>query len=162
MQRFTKILFINLVIISYLVYPAQGQSKTDQRTFDGLLRQYEQSINRADIKMGSALWSHTAEVSFIHPRATEYGWSGIQKVYKMFDQMFSKRELRGSKEKLTVYGDVAWLTFEWVFDATMKANNSFIQTKGRETQIWRKINNQWKLVHIHYSGMPVTGEGQGF
>lgn len=76
--------------------------------------------------------------------------------------MFAKRELHGSKEKTTIYGDVAWLTFEWVFDATMKADNSPIQTKGRETQLWRKINNQWKLVHIHYSGMPVTGEKQGF
>lgn len=85
MQRFTQILFTSLVIIGCLLYPALGQSKTDQQAIHGLLRQYEQSINRADIKMGSALWSHAAEISFIHPRATEYGWSGIQNVYKMFN-----------------------------------------------------------------------------
>lgn len=37
-----------------------------------------------------------------------------------------------------------------------------MQTKGCETQIWRKSHNEWKLVHIHYSGMPVTGQDQGF
>ena len=162
MQRFIQILFVNFLLIGCLVHPALGQSKTDQQTFHALLRQYEQSINRANLKMASALWSHTDEVSFIHPRATEYGWSGIQNVYKMFDQLFAKRELHGSKEKITVYGETAWLTFEWVFDATMKADNSPLQTKGRETQLWRKINNRWKLVHAHYSGMPVTGERQGF
>lgn len=162
MHRFTQILLATFLLIGYLVHPALSQSTTHQQTFHALLRRYEQSINRADLKTASALWAHTAEVSFIHPRATEYGWSGIQNVYKMFDRLFANRDLRGSMEKITVYGDVAWLTFEWVFDATMKADNSPIQTKGRETQLWRKINNQWKLVHIHYSGMPVTGERQGF
>ena len=65
-------------------------------------------------------------------------------------------------EKVSVYGDVAWLTFEWVFDATLKVNNQKLQTKGRETQVWRKIKEEWKLVHVHYSNMPVTGQGQGF
>jgi hypothetical protein len=47
------------------------------------------------------------------------------------------------------------------FDATQEMMNKPIQTKGRETQIWRKLDNEWRLVPIHYSGMPVTGQDQG-
>jgi ketosteroid isomerase-like protein len=71
-------------------------------------------------------------------------------------------ELHGADKKVTVYGYVAWLTFTWVFDAAFKGNNQSIQTKGQETQLWRRRDGQWKLVHVHYSGMPVTGQGQGF
>jgi hypothetical protein len=107
MQRFALILFTSLLYIGALASPALSQPKTDRQTLQTLLRRYEQSINRADIRIGSELWSHAAEISFIHPRATEYGWSGVQNVYKMFDQLFTRRELHGTNEKITVYGDEA-------------------------------------------------------
>jgi len=37
-----------------------------------------------------------------------------------------------------------------------------IATHGRETQVYRKVDGAWRLVHVHYSGMPVTGERLGF
>jgi hypothetical protein len=30
------------------------------------------------------------------------------------------------------------------------------------TQIWEKEANEWRIVHIHYSGMPVTAPRRGF
>jgi hypothetical protein len=123
---------------------------------------YEQSINDADTEMASKLWAHSGEVSFIHPRGTENGWSGIKNIYNMFVGAFTSRELKGLNEKVSMYGDVAWLTFDWIFDATLKFDNSKIQTKGREIRVWRKINNEWLLVHVHYSGLPITGQGRGF
>jgi hypothetical protein len=64
--------------------------------------------------------------------------------------------------KYAYYGNVSWLTFFWTFDGTLKINNNTVQTKGRETQIWRKVNYEWRLVHVHYSGLPDTGLNQGF
>ena len=139
-----------------------GICQTDAKLFSTLLRQYEQSIDRADTVLGAAIWSNNAEVSFINPRSTEYGWNGIKNIYKMFADNFTERELHGFNEKVNVYGDVAWLTFEWVFDAVFRNNNQKIQTKGRETQIWHKEKGNWKLVHVHYSGLPVSGQGRGF
>ena len=81
---------------------------------------------------------------------------------KCLQTISPKENYMALTKKVSVYGDVAWLTFEWVFDATFKSNNEPLQTKGRETQIWHKEKGTWKLVHVHYSNMPVTGEGQGF
>lgn len=142
-----------------VIQAANGQSKN--AAFETFISKYEASINEADTLAGAAIWLKAPEVSFIHPRGTEYGWKGIKNVYDMFATVFTTRKLRASNLKVAEYGDVAWLTFEWVFDAVMKDGKP-LQTKGRETQILRKVNKEWKLVHVHYSAMPVTGNGQGF
>ncbi len=137
-------------------------SKSDSALFNSLVTSYVQSIDRADTILASKLWAHTDEISFINPGGNEYGWKGVKNIYKIFNDNFSTRKLSFNNVKFAVYNDVGWLEFFWVFDGTMKVNNNPVQTKGRETQIWRKINNEWRLVHVHYSGMPVTGQGQGF
>jgi ketosteroid isomerase-like protein len=127
-----------------------------------LVGKYKESINAADAALGASLFSKSSEVSFIHPRGHERGWDAIQKgIYGMFADNFTKRELKSSDERINVYGDTAWVEFYWVFDATLK-DNSPLQTKGRETQIWKREAGQWRIVHVHYSGMPVTAPRQGF
>jgi ketosteroid isomerase-like protein len=138
-------------------YRASSQEITDSVVFSNLVSQYTRSIDKADTILGSAVWSHTTEVSFINPRGNEYGWNGVKNIYKFFGDNFSTRKLSFSHLKFSDYGNVAWLEFYWIFDATLKSDNSPVQTKGRETQIWRKVNSEWRLVHVHYSGMPVTG-----
>lgn len=135
---------------------------SDSGFFNALVTQYVESINQADTVLGRKLWAPTAEISFIHPRGTEYGWAGIRTIYNMFRENFSARRLTFYDLKYSYYGDVSWVTFYWIFDATVKPGNNALRTKGRETQIWRKINYEWRLVHVHYSGMPVTGQGEAF
>ena len=79
----------------------------------------------------------------------------------MFAETFVKRDLKTSDERISVYGDAAWAEFYWVFDTTLK-DDTPLQTKGRETQIWKKEGAEWRLIHVHYSGPPVTAPGQGF
>ncbi len=129
-----------------------------------LLVQYKKSINDADTTLGSKIWAHTNEVSFIHPRGHEHGWEGVKNnVYGMFRNAFSARDLKSDNETINVYGDVAWVEFYWVFDATFAGEKPMpLQTKGRETQILKKIKNEWRIEHIHYSGLPVTEQQKGF
>jgi hypothetical protein len=150
-------------------YPADSQTAqpksqivTDSILFNTLVAKYVQSIDQADTVLASEVWSHTGEISFINPSGNEYGWNGVKNIYKIFRDYFSTRKLSFFDVKYADYGNVAWLEFYWIFDATLKMNNIPVQTKGRETQIWRKVNYEWRLVHVHYSGMPVTGQGQGF
>jgi len=139
--------------------PACKNSLPDSVFFHSLVAVYAQAVDNADTVLASKLWSPTAEISFISPQGTEYGWKGIKNIYRIFKDNFTARKLSFSDMKFAYYGDVSWLTFNWTFDASLKTNNSAVQTKGRETQIWRKINYEWRLVHVHYSEMPVTGQG---
>lgn len=141
---------------------SQANRQAEQTKIKELIGKYKESINAADAALGATLFSKNSEVSFIHPAGHERGWDAIKKgIYAMFADNFTKRDLKSSDEKINVYGDTAWVEFYWVFDATLKGNIP-LQTKGRETQIWKKEANEWRIVHVHYSGMPVAAPRQGF
>ncbi|MDO1513722.1 hypothetical protein Q2T41_13745 [Maribacter confluentis] len=42
------------------------------------------------------------------------------------------------------------------------SDGTAMQTRGRETQILKKINDEWRIVRVHYSGMPKTGDKERF
>ena len=154
-----KKLILFLLLCSTTTLFAQAKQTN---ALDTLLTRYANSINAADSALGKKFWSQDAEVSFINPLGNEYGWNGVRNIYALFSKSFSKRKLQYANTRWTNYGDFAWVTFNWVFDATVAGNNKAMQTKGHETQFWKKVNGEWKLVHVHYSGMPVAGQGQGF
>jgi len=136
---------------------------SDTSEIRALIEKYAASIDNADTVLGYKLFAHSGEVSFINPRGHEHGWAEINNhIYKFFGDFFSKRKLNIYNAHINVYGGVAWAEFYWVFDATFKKDNSPLQTKGRESQIWRKTKNEWHLVHVHYSDMPISGDRQGF
>lgn len=141
-----------------------GSMENDYAEINDLLENYKRSINEADTVLAKTIWHTSSDVSFIHPRGHEKGWEGIKKgIYEMFGTMFTARDLKSYDERITFYGDMAILEFYWVFDAILAGENSLpIQTKGRETQVLKKFDDTWRIVHIHYSGMPETGEGEGF
>ena len=53
--------------------------------------------------------------------------------------------------------------FDWDFVATMRADGTAVHTTGRESQVYVNLPAKgWRLVHVHYSGPPVKGPGEGF
>jgi ketosteroid isomerase-like protein len=75
---------------------------------------------------------------------------------------FTKCTLILESPVVHVYGDSGWSEMTWTFPATVKVGGPKITTTGRETQIYHKDNGVWRIVHIHYSGPPVTRELKGF
>mgnify|MGYP000350742025 CR=1 FL=1 len=151
-QYFLLVLLVNLILCSCNQPSKVGKANdadtinkvsSDSSEIKTLLEKYAESINNADTVLASKLFAHSDEASFIHPRGHEHGWTEINNhIYKFFGDFFSKRKLNISNEHINVYGDIAWTEFYWVFDAVLKKDNSSLQTKGRETQIWRKIKNE--------------------
>jgi ketosteroid isomerase-like protein len=166
-QYFLLLLLVNLIFCSFnqpsTVVKANGADSlhkvlSDSSDIKARIEKYAESINNADTGLASGLFAHSEEVSFIHPMGHEHGWTEINNhIYKFFSEFFSKRKLNITNEHITVYCDTAWAEFYWVFDATFKKDNSPLQTKGIETQIWRKVKKEWRLVHVHYSNMPANG-----
>jgi ketosteroid isomerase-like protein len=129
-----------------------------------MIAKYAESIDAADTTLASQIWSDSPEVSFIYPRGHEHGLEQIkQNVYRhLMGDTFSERKLNIHDISAHVYGDTAWAEFYWDFVAKFRKDGSPITTHGRETQIYRKEQGRWRLVHVHYSGMPVTEERRGF
>src|SRR5438045_6961707 len=67
--------------------------------------------------------------------------------------MFSERKLTVHDISLHVHGDTAWAKFYWDFAAKFRNDGSPLTTHGRETQLYRREQGRWRLVHVHHSGM---------
>ena len=125
---------------------------------------YARSIDAADVQLAEEIWQTGGDVVFIHPRGTEYGWEAIKANFygKTMGDMFTKRELKPRDLSVAVFGDTAIVVFMWEFHATCRADGAPLVTEGRETQVMRKTDGKWRIAHVHYSNMPVTGDKQGF
>ena len=122
---------------------------------------YARSIDNADTELASKVWLNSPDVSFIHPLGHEHGFEQIkQNVYeRLMGETFSERRLSPRDVSVHVYGDSAWVEFYWDFNAKFKKDGSPITTHGRETQVYWKTQDGWRLVHVHYSGMPQQRSG---
>ena len=135
------------------------------QAINSIISKYAKSIDDADTTAAAQIWeADSPEVSFIHPLGHEHGFEQIKhNLYeKLMGETFAERKLSVHDVSVHVSKDSAWAEFYWDFAAKFRKDGSSLTTKGRETQVYRKGANGWRLVHVHYSGMPVTGGRQGF
>jgi ketosteroid isomerase-like protein len=162
----------------YRTFVKMNHVLSDKESVVKVLQEYKESINAADADAGSLIWSTSLDVSMIHPNGREKGWDQIRSnMYGMFRRNFIFRNLTSRNERITLHGDVALLEFDWDFEALLKSenmNNSvewgcwdnlssgsdeknrIVKSRGRESMLLRKFGYEWKIVHIHYSGLPAA------
>jgi len=140
------------------------ETAADSSAIRSLIEKYAKSVDAADTTLAAEVWLDSPEVSFIHPLGHEHGFEQIkQNVYtRLMGDTFSERKLSLRDISIHVFGDAAWAEFYWDFAAKFRKDGSPLTTHGRETQLYQRVQGRWRLVHVHYSGMPVTGERQGF
>ncbi len=130
-----------------------------------LVDRYAESICKGDFEMAKEVFAISDELTLLHPRGHEHGIKGIEDFYRItMVETFTERSLElTNKPEVYVYGDTAVVEFYWNFIATMRDNGERLESGGRETQVLvRQADKTWKIMHIHYSAMPVTGRGEGF
>lgn len=122
-----------------------------------LQHDYVTAVDTLDPVLIERIWSHSPTVCFIHPLGTDIGLKQIEEdLYSKIMGLFSKRDLILENPSIEIYGDAAWSHMTWTFHATFKSSGKAITTQGRETQIYHKENGVWRLVHVHYSGLPMA------
>jgi ketosteroid isomerase-like protein len=143
---------------------SSAETPADNNAIRNLIEKYAKSVDGADTALAAEVWLDSPDVSFIHPLGHEHGFEQIkQNVYQhLMGDTFSERKLSVHDVFVHVSGDAARAEFYWDFAAKFRKDGSPLTTHGRETQLYQKENGRWRLVHVHYSGMPVTGERQGF
>ena len=137
---------------------SSADTLADSGVVRSLIAKYAKSVDDADTTLAAEVWLNSPDVSFIHPLGHEHGFKQIkQNVYlRLMGDTFSERRLSVHDVSVHVYGDAAWAEFYWDFDAKFRKDGSPLTTHGRETQLYQKEQGRWRLVHVHYSGMPVT------
>ncbi len=129
-----------------------------------IIDKYAQSVNDVDTELAAQIWSNSDDISFIHPRGHERGWEQVKSNFyeKTMGDRFSNRKLNIHHVVVHVLKDAAWAEFYWNFTARLRSDGSTLETAGRESQVYIKSESGWSIKHVHYSGMPVSGEREGF
>jgi ketosteroid isomerase-like protein len=122
------------------------------------IAQYVQSINDADPALAASVWADGSDTSAVMPFGRFTGWSRVRdSLYTGFLQKtFTKRHLQQSNVVVRGDGDVAWATFDWTFEGTL-ASGEPMSSQGWESQVYRRQGGDWRIVHMHYSGMQTGG-----
>jgi len=141
----------------------EAEDTAESNAIRSLIAKYAKSIDGADTTLAAEIWLDSPDVTFIHPLGHEHGFEQIkQNVYAhLMGDTFSERKLSVHDVSVHVYGDSARAEFYWDFAAKFRKDGSPLTTHGRETQLYQKIQGRWRLVHVHYSGMPVTEQKKG-
>ncbi len=134
-----------------------GDAKADEDAIRRQVAKYTQALDAADTGIARQVWLTTPEASFISPMGHSHGWEEVKKVYDFFGASFTDRKLTAHDIAVDVHGDSAYVEFYWRFSAKQKSDGKDVHTDGRESQMYRRVDGgRWALVHVHYSGMPVT------
>lgn len=151
-----------LVVAVALMIPAGVSAQVDSGpagdviAIHRLIHRYARAVNTVDLKLLGEIWSHSPEVSFIYPLGEERGLDAIERnvFEKVMGGAFSARDLQMHDLLVHVNGNSAWSEFHWVFHATMRKDGKGVITHGVETQIYRREEGMWRIVHVHYSEDP--------
>ena len=150
-----KILFVTLIAlfaVSSATF-ARGGSESERKAVEAIVDAYIMTINDGDLELVGKIWSHDELASFIGPQGRFSGYEEVRdKLVMSFKNGFAKRNLRKDELIIVIEGKSAWAEFTWTFDSVGK-DGSERTSRGRETQIFRKEKDGWKLMHIHYSGI---------
>jgi ketosteroid isomerase-like protein len=184
--RFLRTYAFVIVLTAVVFAPATGMGaaaddggESHQRVADGpqgdrdaaaaieeLIAKYAEAVNAepVDLRLASQVWLNSPDVSLIFPRGEERGWEQVKRNFYegTMGALFSERKLTPRDITVHAYGDSAWAEFSWQFVAKLRKNGSAVETRGRETQIYRRTSpDRWALVHVHYSAMPPTAPSGG-
>ena len=150
-----KILFVThvaLFAVSSATF-ARGGSESERKAVEAIVDAYIKTINDGDLELVGKIWSHDELASFIGPQGRFSGYEEVRdKLVMSFKNGFTKRNLRKDELIIVIEGKSAWAEFTWTFDSVGK-DGTERTSRGRETQIFRKEKDGWKLMHIHYSGI---------
>ncbi|MFR9650276.1 MAG: nuclear transport factor 2 family protein [Rikenellaceae bacterium] len=143
----------NIQAVAKKLYSDEPQC-VEREAVRGRVHDYFDMVSNLDMDIAKGLWAERDDVSIITPRGHFVGADSIMNDFllKAFSKM-QYRKLSSISEVINIYGDSANVQLYWIFD-TIDANGEKHQTKGRESLIFSKIDNEWRLVHVHYSRMP--------
>jgi ketosteroid isomerase-like protein len=106
------------------------------------------SILNGDASPMAEIWSHESDVSTMHPLGgREKGWDAVSASWEGAAQAFSQGSVEVSDLEVHDLGDVAYTLGVEHVDA--KAGGRDVHSELRATNIYRRENNAWKVVHHH-------------
>jgi ketosteroid isomerase-like protein len=108
---------------------------------------------KGDATPMASVWSHGSGVDSMHPiGGRDIGWEKVDDSFKQVAKLASGGEVRLSEQRIEVDGNMAYEVGIEKGQATFAGQKVAIE--HRVTNVYRKENGQWKMVHHHSDVSP--------
>ena len=102
------------------------------------------------------VWAHGPDVISMHPfGGREMGWEQVRGVWDMWSSL-TKGTIAAHEVIIRVHGEVAYTTS--IEKAKLFFGKKEVTVDGRATNIFRRDNGQWRLIHHHADVTPAAQE----
>ena len=108
---------------------------------------------KGDATPMASVWSHGSGVDSMHPiGGRDIGWEKVDDSFKQVAKLASGGEVRLSDQRIEVDGNMAYEVGIEKGQATFAGQKVAIE--HRVTNVYRKENGNWKMVHHHTDVSP--------
>ena len=112
---------------------------------------------KGDATMMASIWSHTPGVDSMHPiGGRETGWAKVDDSFRQVAKLASGGEVRLSDQLVEVDGNMAYEVGIEKGQATFAGRK--VPIEHRVTNVYRKEDGKWKMVHHHTDISPAMVE----
>jgi len=106
------------------------------------------SMTRGDVIPMSAVWSHSATVSTMHPiGGMEVGWEAVKGPWTQVAGIASDGQVHLEDQLIQVSGDMAYEI--GTEKGGFKIAGNHVEVDQRVTNVYRREGDAWKIVHHH-------------
>lgn len=126
----------------------------DIEQIEELIQRYKDSISTGNKENFYSVWSQIQHCSLI---SIDKYFEGIESIFKDFLQdtihrIYNKIDLISEDIKINIVNnELAIIVFQYHTECIKSETLEEYGIKGIETQMIIKENNEWKILHIHYS-----------
>ena len=128
-----------------------SQSRTEADEVRDASDQFYSALDEmanGDASSMADVWSHDEDVTTMHPiGGREEGWEAVKGSWEGVASMSEGGEVTRTDQLIRVTGDLAYeLCTE---SASMTLAGEPLSLEGRATNVYRKEDGEWKVVHHH-------------
>jgi len=143
--------FLPLLALAISAGPIEAQT-ADERDVIETLEAMWSAIEAGDAQ---------AYASYVHPDFTQFGENDVYlaeggdlEVRAISDYLTRASGVHTEmhQPRVTVRGDVAWITYYWT-DSGYSGGERFT-SRGKSTRIFVRENGRWLCIHGHYTAVP--------
>ena len=111
-------------------------------------------MNGRSLSPLAEIWSTDPDISLfdVPPPGRFEGWERIGRVFKSFFDRCTELHLAVDQVKVHVDGGLGYATYDWIMTGRM--GDFQLDDRGQATAIYRRGQDGWRLVHLHYSPAP--------
>jgi ketosteroid isomerase-like protein len=119
-------------------------------------RDFYRALASRDMRMMEQVWLHEEWVGCVHPGwALLVGWKAVRQSWVNIFAGGQRLQTMPSQVVIHIEKDLAWVTC--TENITAHDSGAWTYSVAQATNLFQRVDGEWKLIHHHASPMPAHG-----